>query len=126
MPKIGERAKPDPKGLPGYIRIDTIHQGDVNDQKGVYHINAVDEVTRWEIVASVHRISEAYLVPAMENMLVQFPFIIRGFHSDNGSEFVNKTVAALLNKLLIRFTKSRARHTNDNCLVESKNGSVVL
>jgi len=126
MPKIGERAKPDPKGLPGYIRIDTIHQGDFNDQKGVYHINAVDEVTRWEIVASVHRISEAYLVPAMENMLVQFPFIIRGFHSDNGSEFVNKTVAALSNKLLIRFTKSRARHTNDNCLVESKNGSVVL
>ena len=125
VPKIGERAKPDPKGLPGYIRIDTIHQGDFKDQKGVYHINAVDEVTQWEIVASVQRISEAYLVPVLENMLVQFPFIIRGFHSDNGSEFVNKTVAALLNKMLIGFTKSRARHTNDNGLVESKNGSVV-
>jgi len=125
VPKFGERAKPDPKGLPGYIRIDTIHQGDFKDQKGVYHINAVDEVTQWEIVASVQRISEAYLVPVLENMLVQFPFIIRGFHSDNGSEFVNKTVAALLNKMLIGFTKSRARHTNDNGLVESKNGSVV-
>jgi len=125
VPKIGERAKPDPKGQPGYIRIDTIHQGDLNGQKGVYHINAVDEVTQWEIVASVERISEAYLIPVLENMLVQFPFIIRGFHSDNGSEFVNKTVAALLNKLLIQFTKSRARHTNDNGLVESKNGSVV-
>jgi len=125
VPKIGERAKPDPKGQPGYIRIDTIHQGDLKGQKGVYHINAVDEVTQWEIVASVERISEAYLVPVLESMLVQFPFIIRGFHSDNGSEFVNKTVAALLNKLLIRFTKSRARHTNDNGLVESKNGSVV-
>jgi len=125
VPKIGERAKPDPKGQTGYIRIDTIHQGDLTGQKGVYHINAVDEVTQWEIVASVERISEAYLVPALESILVQFPFIIRGFHSDNGSEFVNKTVAALLNKLLIRFTKSRARHTNDNGLVESKNGSVV-
>jgi len=123
--KIGERAKPDPKGLPGYIRIDTVHQGDLTDQKGLYHINAVDEVTQWEIVASVQRIAEAYLVPVLENMLVQFPFIIRGFHSDNGSEFVNKTVAALLNKMLIGFTKSRARHTNDNGLVESKNGSVV-
>jgi len=123
--KIGERAKPDPKGLPGYIRIDTVHQGDLTDQKGLYHINAVDEVTQWEIVASVQRIAEAYLVPVLENMLVQFPFIIRGFHSDNGSEFVNKTVAALLYKLLIQFTKSRARHTNDNGLVESKNGSVV-
>ena len=123
--RIGERVKPDPRGQPGHIRIDTVHQGDMNSQKGVYHINAVDEVTQWEIVASVERISEAYLVPVLESMLVQFPFIIRGFHSDNGSEFVNHTVARLLNKLLIRFTKSRPRHTNDNGLVESKNGSVV-
>ena len=123
--RIGERARPDPKGQPGYIRIDTVHQGDLNGQKGVYHVNAVDEVTQWEIVASVERISEAHLVPVLESMLVQFAFIIRGFHSDNGSEFVNKTLAALLNKLLVRFTKSRPRHTNDNGLVESKNGSVV-
>jgi hypothetical protein len=123
--KIGERAKPDPDGQPGYIRIDTIHQGDLNGDKGIYHINAVDEVTQWETVASMERISETYLVPVLESMLVQFPFIIRGFHSDNGSEFVNHIVAKLLNKLLIRFTKSRPRHTNDNGLVETKNGSVV-
>lgn len=123
--KIGERVKPDPKGRPGYIRIDTVHQGDLNGQKGVYHINAVDEVTQWEIVISVERISEAYLVPVLEVMLAQFPFVIKGFHSDNGSEFVNKVVAKLLNKLLIRFTKSRPRHTNDNGLVETKNSAVV-
>jgi len=123
--KIGERAKPDPKGQPGHIRIDTIHQGDINGQKGVYHINAVDEITQWEIVASVERVSEAYLVPVLEIMLAEFPFIIRGFHSDNGSEFVNHIVARLLNKMLIRFTKSRPRHPDDNGLVETKNGSVV-
>ena len=123
--KIAERAKPDPKGQPGHIRIDTVHQGDVNGHKGVYHINAVDEIAQWEIVASVERISEAYLVPALESMLIEFPFIIRGFHSDNGSEFVNHVVAKLLNKLLIRFTKSRPRHADDNGLVETKNGSVV-
>ena len=80
------------RGQPGYIRIDTVHQGDINGHKGVYHINAVDEVTQWEIVASVERISEAYLVSILESMLVQFPFIIRGFHSDNGGEFVNHIV----------------------------------
>jgi len=87
----------------------------------------VDEVTQWEIVASVERISEAYLVPVpvLETMLLQFPFVPRGFHSDNGSEFVNRTAARLLNKMLIRFTKSRPRHSNDNGLVESKNGSVL-
>jgi len=123
--RIGERAKPDPRGQPGYIRIDTVHQGDFNGHKGIYHINAVDEITQWEIVASMEGISEAYLVPVLESMLAQFPFIIRGFHSDNGGEFVNHIVARLLNKLLIRFTKSRPRHTDDNGLVEIKNGSVL-
>ena len=123
--KIGERARPNPGGRPGYIRVDTVHQGDSNWEKGVYHINAVDEVTQWEILASVEKISEYYLKPVLENMLAGFPFVIRSFHSDNGSEFINKTVAKLLNKLLIRFTKCRPRHTNDNGLVESKNGSVV-
>ena len=123
--RIGERVKPDPKGQPGYIRIDTVHQGDLNGNKGVYHINAVDEVTQWESVASVGRILEYYLEPVLESMLASFPFVIMGFHSDNGLEFINKTVAKLLNKLLIRFTKCRPRHSNDNGLVESKNGSVV-
>ena len=123
--KIADRARPDPGGRPGYIRVDTVHQGDMNEQKGVYHINAVDEVTQWEIIASVDRISEYHLEPVLKDMLASFPFTIKGFHSDNGSEFINKTVAQLLNKLLIRFTKCRPRHTNDNGLVESKNGSIV-
>jgi transposase InsO family protein len=122
---IAERARPDSGGMPGHIRIDTVHQGDSQREKGVYHINAVDEVTQWEIVASVGKISEHHLAPILQNMLAGFPFVIRGFHSDNGTEFINKTVAKLLNKLFIHFTKSRPRHTNDNGLVESKNGSVV-
>ena len=123
--RIGERARPDPEGKPGYIRIDTVHQGDMSNRKGVYHINAVDEVVQWEIVASVEKISENYLVPVLEDMMADFPFVILGFHSDNGSEYINKMVAQLLNKLLINFTKSRPRHSNDNGLVESKNGSVI-
>ena len=122
---IGERARPSPGGSPGYIRIDTVHQGDHNGKKGVYHINAVDEVTQWEIVASVEKIAESYLVSVLESMLVGFPFLIKGFHSDNGSEFVNHVVSELLNKLVIRFTKCRPRHSNDNGLVETKNGAVV-
>lgn len=122
---IGERKKPQPDGKPGYIRVDTVHQGDLEKTKGVYHINAVDEVTQFEIVVSVERISEFYLMPVLEFLLEAFPFVILGFHTDNGSEYINKDVAKLLNKLLIEFTKSRARKSNDNALVESKNGSVV-
>jgi len=116
---IGKTEKPQPNGRPGSIRVDTVHQRDV------YHINAVDEVTQWEIVVCVPLISERYLKPALERMLAQFPFRVFNFHSDRGSEFINKIVAKLLNKLLIEQTKSRSRHTNDNALVESKNGSVI-
>jgi transposase InsO family protein len=122
---IGERRRPDPQGRPGYLRIDTVHQGDLEGVKGVYHINAVDEVTQWQVVGSAAQISEAWLIPVLEAMLRQFPFGILGFHSDNGSEFINHTVAELLNKLLAEQTKSRPRHSNDNGLVESKNGAVI-
>jgi transposase InsO family protein len=122
---IGERRKPDPQGRPGYLRVDTVHQGDRDGIKGLYHINAVDEVTQWEVVGATAQISEAWLMPVLEAMLKQFPFRIRGFHSDNGSEFINHTVAALLNKLLVEQTKSRPRHSNDNGLAETKNGWVI-
>ena len=122
---IGERRKPEPHGQPGYLRLDTVHQGDTAEAKGVFHINAVDEVTQWQIVAAVPRISEAYLKPVLEQMLRQFPFRILGFHTDNGSEFINRTVAELLNKLLIEQTKSRPRQSGDNGLIETKNGAVI-
>jgi len=122
---IGERRAPRPEGRPGYLRVDTVHQGDWEGFKGVYHINAVDEVTQWQVVGATGQISEAALLPVLEAMLKQFPFAVRGFHSDNGSEFINRTVAGLLNKLLIEQTKSRPRHSNDNALAESKNGAVV-
>lgn len=122
---IGQRRKPIPNNQPGYIRIDSVHQGDQGKRKGVYHINAVDEVTQFQIVVTVERITEAFMRPALIHILDTFPFKIRGFHSDNGSEYINYTVSELLEKLQIEFTKSRPRRSNDNGLVESKNGSII-
>jgi transposase InsO family protein len=123
---IGERRKPDPRGQPGYLRVDTVHQGDSTDGvKGVYHIKAIDEVTQWQVVACTPAISEAWLEPLLEAMLWQFPFRIRNFHSDNGSEFINHTVAKLLAKLLVGQTKYRPRRSNDNGLVETKNRAII-
>lgn len=122
---IGERRKPFPDGRPGYLRVDSVHQGDLDGIKGLYLINAVDEVTQFQALFSVERISEAYLLPVLEAMMDAFPFVIRGFHSDNGSEYINHKVAKLLKKLLVEQTKSRSRQTNDNALAESKNASTV-
>lgn len=116
---IGQTKPPEPNNQPGSIRVDTVHQRDV------YHINSVDEIIQWEIAVCVPQISELYLEPALIQMLDQYPFIIFNFHSDKGSEFINKIVANLLNKLLINQTKSRSRHCNDNALVETKNGAVI-
>lgn len=78
------------------------------------------------MVATCERISEAYLIPDLEEMLLRFPFVIRGCHGDNGSEYINRHVAELPNKLLIEeHTKSRCRNTNDNAQAESKNGPIV-
>jgi len=122
---IGQRLKPSPYGQPGYLRVDTVHQGDLDKEKGVYHINLVDETTQWEIIGAVEGISEQFLEPLLNDLLDQFPFRVINFHSDNGSEYINKVTAKLLNKLLIQQTKSRTRHSNDNALAETKNGSVI-
>ena len=122
---IGQRRAPQPNGMPGYIRIDSVHQGDQDGVKGVYHINAVDCVTQFQLVATCEKISEAYLLPVIRQLLDGFPFAILGFHSDNGSEYINYQVAKMLEKLLVEFTKSRPRHSNDNALAEAKNGAVV-
>jgi transposase InsO family protein len=82
-------------------------------------------VTQFEIVCSVKKISERYSVPVLTQILAAFPFVIKGFHSDNGSEYINKHVCSLLDKLHIELIKSRSRHSNDNVLAKSKNASVV-
>ncbi len=102
-----------------------MHQGDSPEGNGLHHINAVDEVTQWEVVAATPFLSKRYLLPVLEALLRQFPFRIKGFHSDNGSEYISQTVSKLLGKLLIEQTKSRARHSSDNGLVETKNGAIL-
>lgn len=122
---IGIRKKPQPNGKPGYIRADTVHQGDLDGVKGVYHINLVDEVTQWEILVCVDSITEESMAYVLHQALEFFPFVIIGFHSDNGGENINGSVSVVLQKLLIEQTKSRSGRCNDNALIESKNGSVV-
>ncbi|MHB8362572.1 MAG: integrase [Patescibacteria group bacterium] len=121
---IGERRKMESKGNPGYLNVDTVHQGDKNGEKGIYHINIVDQSTQFEFIASVEVISERYLEPILKALIRIFPFIIKEFHTDNGSEYINRIVVKLLKKLHIKLLKSRARKTTDNAQVEGKNNII--
>ena len=86
---IGVRKATAPDCKAGFVRIDTVHQGDLDGVKGVYHITCVDAVSQWQVQACVQSISEAFLLPELTLILDQFPFVVQGFHSDNGSEYIN-------------------------------------
>src|SRR5690606_39752766 len=75
-------ALPISQGQPGYLRVDTVHQGDQDKKKGVYHINLVDEETQFEIFFSVEKISEQYLAIGLKEAMAKLPFKIRGFRSE--------------------------------------------
>jgi predicted DNA-binding transcriptional regulator AlpA len=122
---IGERRRPEPLGRPGFLRIDTVHQGDWDGEKGIYHINAVDAVTQFEVVGCAPRINAENLKPVLEAMLHQFPFPILGAHFDNGSEYINYSMDEMLKAMMVEFTKSRACRSQDNALVEGKNGAII-
>ena len=68
--------------------------------------NLVDEVTQYEFVGAVDAIPERFMIPVLEGLLGLFPFVVKGFHSDNGSEYVNRQVAELLEKLRAEFTRA--------------------
>lgn len=116
---IGDTRPPENFGKPGSIRVDSV------SQKDVYHINSVDEITQWEIVFCVPQLSESCMLPALQEIFEQYPFELFNFHSDRGHETINYLVADLLQRLLIKQTKSRSYHSGDNALVETKNGSVI-
>jgi len=122
---IGERRKPEPSGEPGFLRVDTVHQGDLGKEKGVYHINHVDEVTQWEVIVAVEQISEECMEPALGEAFSLVPFCIRNFHSDNGGEYINDVVHQFLVRWKAKQTKGRPRHSNDNGLAETKNGAII-
>ena len=70
---IGERRRPQPFGQPGYLRVDSVHQGDLDGIKGLYHLNLVDEVSQFQFVGSVERIDTPCLAPVLEALLRAFP-----------------------------------------------------
>lgn len=116
---IGLTRSPENFNRPGSIRVDSV------SQKDVYHINSVDEITQAEVVFCVPQLSEAFMLPALTEIFDQYPFLIFNFHSDRGHETINYLVADLLQRLLIKQTKSRSYHSGDNALVETKNGAVI-
>jgi hypothetical protein len=123
---IGKRRKPQSNGQPGYIRIDTVLQDYLDGHKDVYHINAIDEMTQFEVVCSVEQISKHYLIPVLEQMLTAFPFMIKEFHLDNSSEQINKYICKLLTKLQLELGNFPPLYSNNSDNTLSQNNEVYV
>src|SRR6202171_6124535 len=53
------------------------------------------------------------------------PFPLLGLDSDNGGEFINRTLVHYCEEESITLTRARPYRKNDSCHVEQKNWSVV-
>jgi hypothetical protein len=114
------------ENMVGFLEIDLVgHEGGNATGKHAYTLTATDVLTGWTINRSVKNKAMIWVVEAIDYVIAQFPFPIKGIDSDNGSEFINAHLLAYCQANEITFTRSRAGNSNDGAYVEQKNWTHV-
>ena len=112
--------------LPGAIEADTVaHCGPTFIGEFARTLTMTDMPSGWTENASIRNNVSRWITQAVGDLENQFPFPLRSFDSDNGSEFINERVAAWFQERDIAQTRSRPYRKNDQATVESKNNHVV-
>ena len=111
---------------PGFVEADSVaHCGGSVEGSYLYTLTLTDVATGWtECLALLHRTQHAVL-EALNQARRLLPFPLLGLDTDNGGEFLNEGLLAYCEREEITFTRGRAYHSNDQCFVEQKNGSIV-
>jgi hypothetical protein len=122
---------------PGVIQVDTVHHcgrqlvGASTGGEYLLTLTATDVFSGWVSLrgllnkAWVRCFANAWTFDALANVRSTLPFPFSEYHSDNGSEFINESVAQWCNDEHVPFTRSRSYKKNDNCFVEQKNDKCV-
>jgi predicted DNA-binding transcriptional regulator AlpA len=111
---------------PGWIEADTVaHCGPTLKGEFARTLTMTDMVTGWTECVSIRNNATRWMIEGVEHLTNRFPFPLKGFDSDNGSEFINHDVAGWLHDRDIAQTRSRPYRKNDQATVESKNNHVV-
>ena len=84
-----------------------------------------DMFTGWTENYSIRNNASQWIVQAASQLQQRFPFELRVFDSDNGSEFINHRVSNWLQQDDIEQTRSRLYRKNDQAKADSKNNQVV-
>jgi hypothetical protein len=118
---------------PGHFELDLVHHsGPQTHSDYICTMQWIDVCTGWSErsawpAAAIYGRSAAEVCAAVERIIARCPIPIRQVHPDNGSEFLNHPLLALLRERLVgvRITRSRPWQKNDNAHVEQKNYTLV-
>jgi hypothetical protein len=109
---------------PGYMQADTVaHCGGNMDGSFVWSLTFTDIFSGWTENGAVWNKGQYEVHNLLENMEQRMPFSMKGFHSDNGGEFVNYHLHSYYRyrDMPIEMTRGRPGKGNDNPHVEQKN-----
>lgn len=111
---------------PGYVQADLVgHDGGCARGEYCQTLDVTDLFSGWTETQAVRNKARCWVFAAMCDIRGRLPFPLLGIHSDNGAEFINKSLYAYCQDEGLEFTRSRPYQKNDNCCVEQKNYSVV-
>ncbi|MDI6765206.1 MAG: transposase family protein [Bacteroidota bacterium] len=117
---------------PGFVEIDLVsHEGGYFEGDNIYTLDVTDVCTTWTETRAIKNKAQKWVFEALEQIITNLPFPLRGIDSDNGSEFINNHLLRYCQQHKLTFTRhggftrSREYRKNDNCFVEQKNFSIV-
>ena len=113
---------------PGYMQADTVaHCGGRLEGDFVWSLTFTDIKSGWTLNGAVWNKGEHGVHQLLERMEQNLPFAIKGFHSDNGGEFINWHLERYYRNREnpVEMTRGRPGAKNDNPHVEQKNHTHV-
>ena len=111
---------------PGFFEADCVaHCGTSIKGSFLSTLTLTDIHTGWTECRALPNKSESAVAAALSEIAGQLPFPVRGFDSDNGTEFINSKILEWCAERKVTFTRSREYRKNDQAHVEEKNGSIV-
>ena len=113
---------------PGFLHADTVaHGGDSMEGDFAWTLTLTDVLSGWTENRAVWNKGYEGIRQALRETEDELPFLLLGFHSDNGGEFLNHHLFRYLRERErpIAFTRGRPSHKNDNPYAEQKNWSRV-
>lgn len=111
---------------PGFMEADTVaHCGNAIEGDYIHSLTLTDILTTWTECRGVWCKGAEGVLEQVQSIETALPFPLKGFDSDNGSEFINHHFIRYFADEFVQFTRSRPYRKNDNAFVEQKNWTHV-